>query len=97
RGECEKAAAEWRTAMATGGVTDAIEFSCKERSSITLDPLKPRERFPNMDVACRGDVRRWYVGGFWPCHTQNLPLVSDVPRGQEEAKRNADALRCNRY
>jgi|GEM_PF-3496376 hypothetical protein len=29
RGECEKAAAEWRTAMATGGVTDAIEFSCK--------------------------------------------------------------------
>jgi hypothetical protein len=26
--ECEKAAADWRTAMATGGVNDAIEFSC---------------------------------------------------------------------
>jgi hypothetical protein len=27
--ECEKAAADWRNAMQTGGVTDAIQFSCK--------------------------------------------------------------------
>ncbi len=26
--ECEKAAADWRQAMASGGVNDAIEFSC---------------------------------------------------------------------
>jgi hypothetical protein len=26
--ECEKAASDWRAAMATGGVNDAIEFSC---------------------------------------------------------------------
>jgi hypothetical protein len=29
KGECERAAAEWRTAMETGGVTEAVEFSCK--------------------------------------------------------------------
>jgi len=28
KAECEKAAADWRKAMATGGVNDAIEFSC---------------------------------------------------------------------
>lgn len=27
--ECEKAAADWRQAMETGGVNDAIQFSCK--------------------------------------------------------------------
>jgi hypothetical protein len=27
--QCEKAATDWRTTMATGGVTDAILFSCK--------------------------------------------------------------------
>ncbi|MGO9955393.1 MAG: hypothetical protein ACLP50_05345 [Solirubrobacteraceae bacterium] len=27
--ECEKAAADWRNAMQTGGVNDAIQFSCK--------------------------------------------------------------------
>lgn len=29
KGECEKAAAEWRKAMESGGVNEAIEFSCK--------------------------------------------------------------------
>jgi len=28
KGECEKAAADWRKAMETGGVNNAIEFSC---------------------------------------------------------------------
>jgi len=28
KAECEKAAADWRQAMATGGVNDAVEFSC---------------------------------------------------------------------
>ena len=28
KAECERAAADWRKAMETGGVTDAIEFSC---------------------------------------------------------------------
>lgn len=28
KAECEKAAADWRQAMAAGGVNDAIEFSC---------------------------------------------------------------------
>jgi hypothetical protein len=28
KAECEKAAADWRNAMANGGVNDAIEFSC---------------------------------------------------------------------
>ena len=27
--ECEKAAADWRTAMQSGNVSDAIEFSCR--------------------------------------------------------------------
>jgi hypothetical protein len=27
--ECEKAAADWRQAMQSGGVNDAVEFSCK--------------------------------------------------------------------
>jgi hypothetical protein len=27
--ECEKAAADWRQAMQSGGVNDAIQFSCK--------------------------------------------------------------------
>jgi hypothetical protein len=26
--ECEKAAADWRSAMQSGGVNDAIQFSC---------------------------------------------------------------------
>jgi hypothetical protein len=29
KAECEKAAADWRTAMESRGVNDAIEFSCK--------------------------------------------------------------------
>ena len=29
KGECETAAADWRKAMETGGVNDAIDFSCK--------------------------------------------------------------------
>jgi len=29
KAECEKAAADWRNAMASSGVNDAIEFSCK--------------------------------------------------------------------
>jgi len=29
KGECERAATEWRKAMETGGVNEAIEFSCK--------------------------------------------------------------------
>jgi hypothetical protein len=28
KGQCEKAAADWRQAMQSGGVDDAIEFSC---------------------------------------------------------------------
>jgi hypothetical protein len=28
KAECEKAAADWRNAMANSGVNDAIEFSC---------------------------------------------------------------------
>lgn len=28
KAECEKAAADWRRAMQTGGVSDAIDFSC---------------------------------------------------------------------
>lgn len=28
KGECEKAAADWRNAMQTGGVSDALEFTC---------------------------------------------------------------------
>jgi hypothetical protein len=27
--ECEKASADWKNAMQTGGVNDAIQFSCK--------------------------------------------------------------------
>jgi hypothetical protein len=29
KSECEKAAADWRAAMQSGGVNDAIEFSCE--------------------------------------------------------------------
>lgn len=29
KAECEKAAADWKKAMQSGGVTEAIEFSCK--------------------------------------------------------------------
>jgi hypothetical protein len=29
KAECETAAADWRKAMESGGVKDAIEFSCK--------------------------------------------------------------------
>jgi hypothetical protein len=29
KSECEKAAADWRNAMASGGVIDAIEFTCQ--------------------------------------------------------------------
>ena len=29
KAECERAAADWRDAMASSGVTDAIEFSCR--------------------------------------------------------------------
>ena len=29
KAECEKAAGDWRKAMQTSGVNDAIEFSCK--------------------------------------------------------------------
>jgi hypothetical protein len=29
KGECEKAAADWKAAMESGGVNEAIEFSCK--------------------------------------------------------------------
>jgi hypothetical protein len=28
KGECEKAAADWKDAMQSGGVTEAVEFSC---------------------------------------------------------------------
>lgn len=28
KGECERAAGEWRQAMQSGGVSEAIEFSC---------------------------------------------------------------------
>jgi hypothetical protein len=28
KGECERAAADWQEAMQSGGVNDAIEFSC---------------------------------------------------------------------
>lgn len=28
KADCERAAADWRAAMAEGGVTDAIQFSC---------------------------------------------------------------------
>ena len=30
KAECERAAADWKTAMETGGVNDAVEFSCHE-------------------------------------------------------------------
>jgi len=29
KAECERAASDWRNAMQTGGVSDAIEFSCR--------------------------------------------------------------------